>query len=199
MLRVSKIQNPDIIIYISLKENGLSPIFLHLLHLVGEGALAVVDLINLVVPVVQESVLNLTGGEAIRQIILASREDVLHSQSGVRDSGEDEGLRLLVGIHLRGSLRRGLLIFRANVLNHDGQVDGVVILHEVVVQSGDGVLLQSSYPFWFLRVSFSFCIFIIACCAYNVKLILCEVEIVLGFSFLALNCIYYSRIRMKCQ
>ena len=152
------------------KEKTPRRAFLCSLRLIGEGSLAVVNLDNLVSPVVEQTVLNLAGGETVRQIALADREDVLHSQSGVRDSGEDDGLRLLVGVHLRVGLRRGLLVLGANVLNHGGQVDGAVVLHEVVVQSGDGVLLHSSYPFWFLRVSFSFCIFIIARCAYNVKL-----------------------------
>ena len=128
---------------------GFRPFSFILLHLVGEGALAVVDLVNLVHPVVEQTILNLAGGEAVRQFVLASSENVLHRQSGVRNSGEDDGLRLLVGVHLRGSLRGGLLILGADVLNHGGQVDGVVILHEVVVQSGDGVLLHSYYPFWF--------------------------------------------------
>ena len=122
---------------------GFRP-FSFLLHLIGEGRLAVVNLDNLVVPVVQKSILNLVGGETVRQIILARCEDVLHSQRSVRNRGEDKGLRLLIGVHLRGGLRRGLLILRADVLNRGGQVGGGIVFHEIGVQSGDGVLLHSS-------------------------------------------------------
>ena len=156
MLRVSKIQNPDSVIYISLKENGLSPIFLCSLYLIGERALAIVNLVNLVHPVMQESILNLVGREALGQFVLASGEDVLHSQRSIRNCGEHNGLCLLVGVHLRADLRSGLLILGADVLNHNRQVNGVVVLHKVVIQSGDGGLLHNYYPFWFLRVSFSF-------------------------------------------
>ena len=131
------------------KEKTPRRAFLCSLHLIGEGGLAVVNLDNLVGPVVEQTILDFAGGEAVRQFVLANCEDVLHSQSGVRDSGQNDGLCLSVGVHLCGGLRGGLLILRADVLNRGGQVDGVVVLHEVVIQSGDGVLLHSCCPFWF--------------------------------------------------
>ena len=127
---------------------GFRP-FSFLLHLIGEGSLAVVNLDNLVVPVMQKGILNLVRSEIGGQFVLARGEDVLHRQSGIRNRGEHNGLRLFVGVHLRGGLRRGLLVLGADVLNHGGQVDGVIVLHKVVIQSGDGVLLHSCYPFWF--------------------------------------------------
>ena len=143
MLNISKIDWPGIVIYIYLKENGLSPILCSL-HLIGEGRLAVVNLDNLVIPVVQEGVLNLTGGETYGKVILTSSEDVLHSQSDARNRGEHDGLCLRVGNHLRVDLFGGLLILRADVLNRGGQVGGGVILHEIGVQSRDGVLLHNN-------------------------------------------------------
>ena len=114
------------------------------LHLIGEGSLAVVNLDNLIIPVMEQTILNLVGSETDRQAVLARGENLLDGQRGIRDSGEYDGLCLIVGKHLRVDLLGGLLILCADVLNRSRQVDGGVVLHEIGVQSGDGVLLHSN-------------------------------------------------------
>ena len=118
-----------------------------LLHHVGEGRLAVVNLDNLIAPVVQQSILNLVRGEAIRQVVLALGENLL-DRHRLGHHAEHDGLCGIVGVSLRRGLGNRALILGADVLNHGGQVNGVVRVHEVVVQSGQSVLLHSVFPFW---------------------------------------------------
>lgn len=125
------------------------------LHHVGEGSLAVVNLDNLVAPVVQQSILNLVRGEIVRQVVLALGENLL-DRHRLGHHAEHDGLRGIVGVRLRLRLGNGTFILGADVLDHSGQVNGVVRVHEVVVQSSQSVLLHSVFPFWCWRFSFRF-------------------------------------------
>ena len=92
-------------------------------------------------------------GETVRQIVFALGENLLNRHR-LRHHAEHDGLGGIVGVSLRRGLGNGALILGADVLNNGGQVDGVVRVHEVVIQSGDGVLLHSVFPFWFGGFSF---------------------------------------------
>jgi len=111
-------------------------------------------------------------GEAIGQVVLALGENLLDRHRLSHDA-EHDGLRGIVGVSLLLRLRGGTLILSTNVLNHSGQVDGVVGVHEVVVQSGDGVLLHSVLSFLVWWVFLPFDVFIIPQIWYNVKLRVC--------------------------
>ena len=145
---------------------------LALLHHVGEGRLAIVNLDNLVAPVVQQSILNFVRSEAIRQVVLALSENLLNRHR-LGHHAEHDGLRGIVGVSLRLRLGNGALILGADVLNHGGQVNSVIRVHEVVIQSGQSVLLHSVVSFLVLWVFLPFDVFIIAPIGYNVKLRVC--------------------------
>ena len=111
-------------------------------------------------------------GEAVGQVVLALGENLL-DRHRLGHCAEHNGLGGLVGVSLRRRLGDSALILGADVLNHGGQVDGVVRVHEVVIQSGDGVLLHSVFPFLVWWVFLPFDVFIIAPIGYNVKLRVC--------------------------
>ena len=97
------------------KKSPLWAIF-SLLHLrKGEGALAVVVLYDLVVPVVTQSVTDLVRGEALRPLV-ARFKDFLRRHRLVAHHAEGDFLRLVVGNAVRVALRVQTLILGVDFL-----------------------------------------------------------------------------------
>ena len=125
-----------------------SPEGLFLLHRVSESGLAIVVLHDLVVPVVQESILNLGGGEANGPLTLASGENLLDCHRLVGQDAERHALGDVVGVLIRLTLGVHTLILGVDLVPQSVHIsDGLTIdhsddhfknrlLHSVVFLSG---------------------------------------------------------------
>ena len=126
---------------------------------------------NLVSPHGAQGVVEFADSEILRPRV--SVKNLTRSLRRVGQSVQQNLFRGVIQCGLFARLVSETLILGADILNHSGQVNGVVRVYEVVVQSGQSVLLHTVFPFLVWWVSLPFDVFIIAPIGYNVKLRVC--------------------------
>ena len=115
--------------------------------------LAIVNLDNFVLPVVEKGILNLCFGKTFGEFALALSEDISHSGGDFGHNAHHDIVRGRIQFTGRVGLFNAFVEFSINFSGRFGEFGDVA---DVVSNLHHGGLLHNQFPFWFFRVSFSF-------------------------------------------